>query len=135
MNCLFCTIIAGDIPAHKVYEDEQVLAFLDIYPKTKGHTLVIPKRHADNIYDIDTKDLEHVMHVAQEIAKGMKTSLDTSGVNMFQSSGAVAQQEIMHYHMHVIPRYDDEQQISFATTYNGDDFESLATNIIISLHE
>lgn len=134
MNCLFCTIIAGDIPAHKVYEDEQVLAFLDIYPKTKGHTLVIPKRHAENVYDIPVEDLNQVIFVAQHIAKGMKTSLDTSGVNMFQSSGALAQQEIMHYHMHVIPRYDDKQQISFATTYDGDDFESLAKSIAISLH-
>jgi histidine triad (HIT) family protein len=124
-DCLFCRIVAGEIPSHKIYEDDNVLAFLDIYPKTKGHTLVIPKQHAENIFDIPKERLVQVMAVAQQIAKKMPAALGAEGVNFYQSNGSVAQQEIMHYHMHIIPRYQDAQHISFATEYKEKDFEDI----------
>jgi histidine triad (HIT) family protein len=128
-NCLFCKIIAGDFPAHVVYEDEKVLAFLDIHPKTKGHTLVIPKKHADDIYDIDEADLAHIAKVTKHIAIAMQSSLNTAGVNMFSNNKSAAQQEISHFHMHVLPRYDDEQKMNFASSYENKDFEIVASNI------
>ena len=128
-DCLFCNIIAGEIPSHNIYEDEGVLAFLDIYPKTKGHTLVIPKEHFDNLYDISDKALAHVSRIAKHIAIHMKTALGATGVNILQSSGRVAQQEVMHFHMHIVPRYEDDQKICFTTSYEGKEFEAIATQI------
>ncbi len=128
-DTIFSKIIAGEIPSYTVYEDEHVLAFLDIFPKTKGHTLVIPKEPFDNLYDISDEALAQVSRVAKRIAIHMKEALGASGVNIFQSSGSAAQQEVMHYHMHVVPRYDDDQKISFATSYEGKEFEAIAATL------
>lgn len=129
MDCLFCAIIANQIPAHRVYEDDRVLAFLDIHPKTKGHTLIIPKTHARNLYDIADDDIAHIAVVAKKIATAMGTSLNTAGVNLLQSNEPAAQQEVFHFHLHVIPRYADDQHISFATHEEPGDLAALAALI------
>jgi len=128
-DCLFCRIVLGELPAHTVYEDDVVLAFLDIYPKTKGHTLVIPKKHATDVYDIGADTLAHIAKAAQRIALAFERALAPAGVNLLQSSRPAAQQEVLHFHMHVIPRYEDGQNIRFATTYDVQDFEKISGDI------
>lgn len=105
MDCLFCKIVAGDIPAHKVYEDEHTLAFLDIMPSGRGHTLVIPKQHATEIDDISPESLSVTILAAQTVARTLRTKLKADGLNVFQNNGAAAGQEIGHYHLHLLPRW------------------------------
>lgn len=110
-NCLFCKIAKGKIPSNTIYEDEDVLAFLDIEPATKGHTLIIPKKHSKNILDINPEELKKINVVSQKIAKHYKKNIpECKGINIIQSSEAAAQQEVMHYHMHVVPRYQDDKR-------------------------
>ncbi|MBX4201253.1 HIT family protein [Candidatus Parcubacteria bacterium] len=108
MDCIFCKIISGEIPSAKVFEDENVLAFLDVNPDSKGHTLVIPKQHAENIFDISKESLENVIVAAKHIAKNLKDVLHTDGINLMQSNGPAANQVVMHYHLHIIPRYEND---------------------------
>ena len=109
MDCIFCRIVAGEIPAHKVYEDESSLAFLDILPASRGHTLVIPKEHAVDIYDIRPESLAATMLCAQKVAHTLRTKLNADGLNVFQNNGAAAGQEVMHYHLHLLPRRQSQQ--------------------------
>jgi histidine triad (HIT) family protein len=106
MDCLFCRIIAGDIPSHKVYEDERSLAFLDILPASRGHTLVIPKTHAAGLMDITPESLAATVVCAQQVARLLRTKLAPDGLNMIQNDGAAAGQEIFHYHLHLLPRWE-----------------------------
>ncbi len=108
MNCIFCKIVAGEIPCDKIYEDESVLAFLDIKPFTKGHTLVIPKKHFENIFDIQGEALEKVIIVAKSISEKIKNNLKADGIRLSQSNGKVAGQDMMHFHLHIIPRYEND---------------------------
>ena len=105
MDCLFCQIIAGDTPSHKVYEDEHTLAFLDIMPSGPGHTLVIPKQHATEIDDISPESLSATILCAQSVARMLRRKLKADGLNVFQNNGAAAGQEIGHYHLHLLPRW------------------------------
>jgi histidine triad (HIT) family protein len=107
-NCIFCSIVAGDIPATKVYEDEAVLAFMDIGPIVKGHTLVIPKAHFESIVDVPPALLAKVIQVCQRVAKAQLDGLAADGVNIHQSNGAVAGQAVGHIHFHIIPRFADD---------------------------
>ena len=104
-DCLFCKIVAGDIPATVVAQDERTLAFMDINPATRGHTLVIPRAHARDLHEIDVEDLEAVAASAQRIAARIVQELGADGVNLLQSNGPAAWQTVFHFHMHVIPRY------------------------------
>src|SRR3989344_2798996 len=106
--CIFCKIINNEVPCQKVYEDKDVLAFLDIHPKSNGHTLVVPKKHSENIFDIPNSDLQKVIDVAQKISLDLKHKNNLQGVNFLNSSGAWAGQEVMHYHLHIIPRYEND---------------------------
>lgn len=114
-NCIFCKIVKGEIPCYKVYEDADVLAFLDISQTTKGHTLVIPKEHFDNILYCPKDILSKVMDVVQKIAQASITTLGAKGVNIINNTNAIAGQTVMHFHVHVIPRYseDDSLKIEF----------------------
>ena len=104
-NCIFCKIVSGEIPSVKIYEDEDVLAFLDISQTTKGHTLVIPKMHYDTFLSTP-KDLMHkVYNVAQTIGQSQIRNLHAKGVNILSNCYAAAGQTVMHFHVHVIPRY------------------------------
>lgn len=109
MDCIFCDIVAGKIPSHKVYEDEHVLAFLDIMPASKGHTLVIPKTHAAGLDDIAPDVLAQTILGAQTVARTLRTKLGPDGLNMIQNDGAAAGQEVFHYHLHLLPRWRDDR--------------------------
>ena len=109
MDCIFCKIVNGEIPAHKVYEDDDVLAFLDISQTTKGHTLVIPKKHYDNFL-ATPKDIMHkVMDVAQRIGQIAIKFLGAKGVNILTNCYPAAGQTVNHFHVHVIPRYEEKE--------------------------
>ncbi|HEX4734632.1 MAG TPA: HIT family protein [Thermoleophilaceae bacterium] len=107
-DCIFCKIVAGEIPSLKIDEDDKTLGFMDINPWTKGHALVIPKEHSRNIYDADPEDLAAAHKAAQRIAQRMRERLDCEGINVLQSSEPVAMQTVFHTHVHVIPRYSDD---------------------------
>ncbi len=106
MSTIFKKIIDREIPASIVYEDDVVLAFLDIYPIRKGHTLIIPKKESVNIFDTDADTLAHMMIVAQKIAVGITQSLGAPAVNIHMNNGTEAGQDVFHIHLHVIPRYE-----------------------------
>jgi len=103
-DCIFCKIVAGEIPCHKVYESRDFLAFLDINPKSEGHTLVIPKKHYTDIFDIPEKTLEKLILITQKIAKRFKEARVVDGVNILHASGKSAQQTVLHFHFHLLPR-------------------------------
>ena len=113
-DCIFCKIIKGEIPSFKVYEDEKVFAFEDINPISPGHTLVIPKNHAENIWDISEEDLLAVQRASKKIAKGIKEALDVDGIACMQLNGRAVQQEVMHYHLHLVPRRADQPALPIA---------------------
>ncbi|MDQ0816382.1 histidine triad (HIT) family protein [Bacillus pumilus] len=104
-NCIFCKIIDGDIPCAKVYEDEHVLAFLDISQVTKGHTLVIPKIHKENIYEMTPEVSNQYFQAIPKIARAIKQEFEPIGLNLLNNNGEKAGQSVFHYHMHIIPRY------------------------------
>jgi histidine triad (HIT) family protein len=107
-DCIFCKIVAGELPAQRVYEDERTVAFMDIAPGTRGHLLVIPRNHAKDITEIDPEDLAAVAQGAQVMAKRVIERLGADGVNVINSCGAAAWQTVFHLHFHVIPRYADD---------------------------
>jgi histidine triad (HIT) family protein len=104
-DCIFCKIVAGELPAAVVGSDERVLAFLDINPATRGHTLVIPRAHVEDIREIGSEDLAAAIALAQTIAVRARERLGADGVNLLHSSGSAAWQTVFHFHIHVIPRY------------------------------
>jgi len=107
-NCIFCSIVAGDAPATIVDEDEHTLAFMDIHPWTRGHALVIPREHHTNLYDIPEETLDQTMHAAKRLAQRVRDTLEADGVNLLQSTERAAWQTVFHFHVHVIPRYEDD---------------------------
>ncbi len=107
-DCIFCKIVAGEIPSHKIDEDDKTLAFMDINPWTHGHSLVIPKQHSRNIYDAEAGDLTAAHLTAQRVAQRMRERLNCEGINVVQSSEPAAMQTVFHTHVHVIPRYSDD---------------------------
>lgn len=107
-DCIFCKIVAGEIPSQKIFEDDEVYAFMDINPWTRGHALVIPKRHSRNLYEIGEADLAATSSGAKKLALLMRDKLDCAGVNLINSCEPAAWQTVFHFHMHVIPRYDDD---------------------------
>lgn len=109
MECLFCKIINGEIPAYKVYEDNIVLAFLDISPDSNGHTLIIPKKHYLDLDDIDMETLSHIMEVAKKLKKLLEEKLNIDGLTLIQNSGKI--QEVKHFHLHLKPYYKDKQEL------------------------
>lgn len=107
-DCLFCKIINGDIPSSKIYEDKYTYAFLDINPVNPGHTLVIPKKHFKNIFDISEKELCEVIKITKKISAAIKTAMDADGINIAMNNEATAGQIVFHAHTHVIPRYEGD---------------------------
>ena len=103
MDCIFCKIIKGEIPSKKVYEDDRTMAFLDINPVSEGHTLVIPKKHAENLFDIGKDDLLSVIETVKKVAEQRKKD-GADGVNIIQNNGKPAGQIVEHIHFHIIPR-------------------------------
>ena len=107
-DCIFCKILAGELPARIVDEDERTIAFMDIAPATRGHALVIPRSHATDLLSVEREDLSAVALAAQRLAARMKERLGADGVNLLNSCGAAAWQTVFHFHVHVIPRYKDD---------------------------
>jgi histidine triad (HIT) family protein len=108
VDCLFCGIVAGDVPAQIVDSDEHTVAFMDINPATRGHSLVVPRAHAVDLMEISDEDLERTMLAARRLARRIDSVLDPDGFNILNSCGPAAWQTVFHYHVHVIPRYDDD---------------------------
>ena len=106
--CIFCKIINGEIPCYKIYEDEDTLAFLDIADDAIGHTLVIPKKHYENILDIDNDTLSKVMNVVKKISNHYVNNCGYTGVNVMNASGVDAQQSVFHLHFHIFPRKEND---------------------------
>jgi histidine triad (HIT) family protein len=104
-DCIFCKIIAGELPAQIVDQDERTIAFMDISPATRGHTLVVPRRHARDLLEIEPEDLEATILAAQRLARTVRDRLGADGVNLLNSCGSAAWQTVFHFHVHVIPRY------------------------------
>lgn len=107
-DCLFCKIVAGEIPATVVASDERTVTFMDINPATRGHALVIPRNHARDLLEIDPDDLAAVVQAGQRMAATAKATLNADGINLINSCGADAWQTVFHFHLHVIPRYKDD---------------------------
>jgi histidine triad (HIT) family protein len=107
-ECIFCKIIAGDLPSHKIYEDDDVLAFLDVKPLNPGHTLVVPKCHAENVMDSSEEDILAVMRAIKKIAPALLRATGASACNVSTNHGAAAGQVVFHTHFHVIPRHDGD---------------------------
>jgi histidine triad (HIT) family protein len=107
-DCIFCRIVAGTLPATIVDEDERTISFMDIAPATRGHALVVPRIHSTDLLNVDVEDLRAVAVASQQLASRMLARLGASGVNLINSCGAVAWQTVFHFHVHVIPRYEDD---------------------------
>lgn len=107
-DCLFCKIVAKEIPAQIVAEDELTVAFMDINPATRGHALVVPRRHVTNLLEVQDDDLTAVMLAVQRLARRVIDRLGAAGVNLLNACGSAAWQTVFHLHIHVIPRYDDD---------------------------
>ena len=113
-RCIFCDIVAGQAPARVVHDDERTLAFLDIFPITRGHTLVVPKAHARDLLDADPDDVAAVARTAQLVAAGLRDAVAPEGLNLLLTNGAAAMQKVFHLHVHVLPRWTgDSLRVSF----------------------
>ena len=106
-DCIFCKIAAGEIPSRKIYEDKDLIAIMDLSPTSKGHSLIIPKEHYTNIYDIDEEVAGKAMKLAKKLAGHMTEVLGCDGFNILQNNHEVAGQTVFHFHMHLIPRYQN----------------------------
>ncbi len=111
-NCIFCKIVKGEIPCVKIYEDNNVLAFADINPISKGHTLIVPKRHATDMWEASEDDLVAIMKTAKKLVHAIKDAISPDGVAVLQLNGKAVNQVVMHYHFHLIPRCADEGNLS-----------------------
>jgi histidine triad (HIT) family protein len=107
-DCVFCKIIAGELPGQIVAQDERTVSFMDISPATRGHALVVPRRHVKDLHEIDREDLVAVVLAAQRRAARARDRLHADGVNLINSCGAAAWQTVFHFHVHVIPRYEGD---------------------------
>ena len=104
-DCIFCKIANGEIPSATVYEDSICRVILDVNPANKGHALIIPKEHFDNIYSMDAETAAKIFTIATEVAKAQKAELNPDGLNILQNNGEAAGQTVFHFHMHLVPRY------------------------------
>ena len=128
--CIFCEIIKGNIPSKKVYENDKVLAILDISQITKGHTLVLPKKHYDNLLEIADEDYKEVMLAAKKSAKNINDVYKPEGLNIINNCGETAGQSVMHFHVHIVPRYNKEDLIMTHADNSGKfDLDAIANDI------
>lgn len=109
-DCIFCRIANGEIPSNTLYENEKFRVILDLGAATRGHALILPKEHADNLLDLPEEYAAGVLPVAKKVASKMKANLKCEGLNLVQNNGEIAGQTVMHFHLHMIPRYADDGQ-------------------------
>lgn len=131
-SCIFCKIANGMIPSKTIYEDADFRVILDLGPATKGHALILPKQHSGNLYELPDETAEKVMVLAKKMAVRMTEKLQCDGFNIVQNNGEVAGQTVMHYHLHLIPRYqDDGQKILWKPTeVTQEELEQIKNNIL-----
>ena len=108
-DCVFCKIVAGEIPSFKLFEDDATLAFMDINPANEGHALVIPKEHSADLYSISDESLANTVATAKRVASALSKALNPDGLNLVQCNGPAAAQSVMHFHVHVLPRVKDDR--------------------------
>lgn len=133
MNCIFCKIINGEIPCFKVYEDEKVLAFLDISQASKGHTLIVPKTHFANMLECDEETVAYMYKIANKLGNQIVNSLGAKGMNILTNINEVAGQTVKHFHIHLLPRYNDEDGVKIdfiSSNPSKEDLESVLKLII-----
>ena len=130
-DCIFCKIVAGKIPAAKIYEDEKILSFLDIMPANKGHCLVAPKKHAENLIEVSDEDLTALIKTTKKIARALSLSFGNGSYNLVMNNGKEAGQVVNHAHMHLIPRFQkDRLRIKWShLKYEGDEIKDYAEKI------
>ncbi|MBB2184683.1 HIT family protein [Lachnospiraceae bacterium MD1] len=107
-SCIFCKIIAGEIPSATIYEDGDFKVIMDISPAAKGHAIILPKKHSANLFDLDNETAEKALLVARKVAVAMQTELNCDGINLLQNNGEAAGQTVFHFHIHLIPRYNGD---------------------------
>jgi histidine triad (HIT) family protein len=107
-DCIFCKIVAAELPAEIIDSDDRTIAFMDINPATRGHALVIPRAHSQDLFEVSEEDLEATMVAARRLAERMRDTIAPDGVNILNACGRAAWQSVFHYHLHVIPRYHDD---------------------------
>jgi histidine triad (HIT) family protein len=125
-DCIFCKIVAGELPATVIDQDERTITFMDINPATKGHALVIPREHSRNLLEVDDADLAATLAAARRLAARLTDRLGADGVNLLNSCGSAAWQTVFHFHVHVIPRYRDDPLRLPWTPRPGDEDEIAA---------
>ena len=123
MDCIFFEIAAGNIPAKKVFEDDDVIAFLDVNPASFGHTLVVPKQHVRNFMEADAATIGKVFGVASALGRVLQEKLGASGMNLLSNAGESAGQTVDHFHIHLIPRYDDRTQETLTLEFGPMDLD------------
>lgn len=129
-NCIFCKIIAGEIPAHKIYENDKSIAFLDIRPVNPGHTLIVPKAHYENLLDAPSDVLAAMMNAAQKVARAVLKATGDESFNLGVNNGAVAGQVVFHLHLHIMPRHqNDGHRLWSGKEYQAGEAEKLAQEI------
>ena len=131
-NCIFCKIINGDIPSRRIYEDENFVVMMDVSPASKGHSLLLPKEHYANMFEMPEELLAEVLKVAQKVAAKMMTALNADGINILQNNGEAAGQTVFHYHMHLIPRYNGEEPMLTwePKSYSADEMDAIKSSIL-----
>lgn len=128
--CVFCDIVEGKIPSYKIYEDDKVLAILDISQTTKGHTLVMPKNHYSNFLEMPSNEYAYLMNKTQEISKLIVNKLNANGCNILINTNEVAGQTVMHTHVHIIPRYNQNDSIDIKFKENSFDLNDILQIIL-----
>lgn len=132
MDCIFCKIRDGEIPSYKLYEDESVLAFLDITQGTKGHTLIIPKKHIPNIYELDEDTAANIFKVVPKIANALKKAFNPIGLNIVNNNEKPLQ-AVFHYHIHLIPRYENDGMVLSTVNNYGKHSDEEFTSLVNSV--
>lgn len=125
-ECIFCKIINGEIPSAKLYEDEQVLAFLDITQTTPGHALIIPKKHVRNVLEMDQETASQLFAQVPKVARAIKNATNAPAMNIINNNEELAGQSVFHAHIHLVPRYSQNDGISIEYTTHEPDFNQLA---------
>ncbi len=131
-DCIFCKIVKGEIPSYKLYEDDQVISFLDAFPGCKGHTLIIPKQHYQDIFDIPEELYQKVLDTTRKMANILKSTFDCEGMNLLQNSGRASGQAVFHLHVHLFPRWSGDKTLGSwkASKSDPDNMKKLQEQIL-----
>lgn len=129
-NCIFCKLANGKLPTNSIYEDEDFNVIMDLSPASRGHAIILPKNHAANLFELTEEDASKIMLVAQKCAIAMKKTLNFDGFNVLQNNGEIAGQTVFHLHVHLIPRYENDNiTIKFAEHNEAEDISKVAEEI------